>query len=114
MWYAWRGLYNPAARDFAKAAKTDFRAAQFNKDERRSQVILDAAPARERGDREQLPVLRADDPAAVAAGPQHRGQVPAVRDDRPVPPGGGLPEGFSATYCDTTSTMSARSRIAST
>jgi len=36
-------LYNPAARDFAKAAKTDFRAAQFNKDERRSQVILDAA-----------------------------------------------------------------------
>ncbi|HEX7961627.1 MAG TPA: TolC family protein [Terriglobales bacterium] len=36
-------LYNPAARDFTKAAKTDFRAAQFNKDERRSQVILDAA-----------------------------------------------------------------------
>lgn len=36
-------LYNPAARDFAKAAKTDFRAAQFSKDERRSQVILDAA-----------------------------------------------------------------------
>jgi len=36
-------LYNPAARDFAKAAKTDFHAAQFNKDERRSQVILDAA-----------------------------------------------------------------------
>src|SRR5262249_39634735 len=33
----------PAARDFAKAAKTDFHAAQFNKDERRSQVILDAA-----------------------------------------------------------------------
>src|SRR5256885_5738284 len=36
-------LYNPAARDFAKAAKTDFRAAQYNKEERRSQVVLDAA-----------------------------------------------------------------------
>jgi outer membrane protein len=36
-------LYNPAARDFARAAKTDFRAAQYNKDERRSQVVLDAA-----------------------------------------------------------------------
>src|SRR5438477_10970195 len=36
-------LYNPAARDFAKAAKTEFRAAQFSKEERRSQVVLDAA-----------------------------------------------------------------------
>ena len=36
-------LYNPAARDFMKAAKTDFRAAQYNKEERRSQVVLDAA-----------------------------------------------------------------------
>jgi outer membrane protein TolC len=36
-------LYNPAARDFAKAAKIDFRAAQFSKEERRSQVVLDAA-----------------------------------------------------------------------
>ena len=36
-------LYNPAARAFARAAKTEFRAAQFSKEERRSQVVLDAA-----------------------------------------------------------------------
>src|SRR5205814_2766699 len=36
-------LYNPAAREFTRAAKADFRAARFSKEDRRSQVILDAA-----------------------------------------------------------------------
>lgn len=45
-------LYNPAAREFTRAAKTDFRAARFNKEEQRSQVILDTALTYSELDRE--------------------------------------------------------------
>ncbi|HEX6466811.1 MAG TPA: TolC family protein, partial [Terriglobales bacterium] len=60
-------LYNPAAREFMRAAKTDFRAARFNKEEQRSQVILDTALTYSELDRETaaLAVLKQEEGSAL-------------------------------------------------